>query len=128
MSWWAWSNHTSPLNMGGEAREVREIQSGGGIQSESNFHLALKMEGAHVTRTWEQPPEAEGLSPGDNPERKWDPSPTTSRINSANNLNELGSGFFPRTFRRNIAWLTPWFQLNDTLNRERYMSSWTSDI
>lgn len=39
-------------------------------------------------------------------------------LNSANNLNELGNGFFLRAFRKNIGWLAAWFQPNDILIRE----------
>lgn len=63
------------------------------------------------------------------PRKKMGPQSYSLRdLNSAYNLNELGSGFLQRTLRRNIAWLISWFQLNDTLNREHYMSNWTSDI
>lgn len=84
--------------------EVRQIQSMRRMQTP----MALKKEGPCI-RAREQPLEAESSPQGQPARQKGPQSYNHMEMNSANNLNELQSGFFPKPLDKNPAQLAPWF-------------------
>ena len=70
--------------------------------------MALKKEGPCI-RARQQPLEAESSPQGQPARQKGPQSYNHMEMNSANNLNELQSGFFPKPLDKNPAQLAPWF-------------------
>ena len=93
------------LSEGWGRREIREIWSLGKIQPTiSGFE-------GEWPQAWEdeQPLEAESSPQGQPARQKGPQSYNHMEMNSANNLNELQSGFFPKPLDKNPAQLAPWF-------------------
>ena len=83
-------------------------QKGKSVQEGCRPLMALKKEGLCV-RAREQPLEAESSPQGQPARQKGPQSYNHMEMNSANNLNELQSGFFPEPLDKNPVQLAPWF-------------------
>lgn len=111
--WWWKSFNSKDFSLAGSKRE-----SQGNWTHERD--LQRRDGESHRARTWEHPVESKNI-----PQLIASKETRTSVLQPqgmkfCHNLNELRGGCFPRTFRLNPAWLTPWLWPYKTTERTQW--------